>query len=71
MTISTDAKQYINEMVIDDIKDRMKFATSMKRRFKKDTPDYQFWSGNHRGLRKALISVQHFLKETKIKNPTD
>jgi hypothetical protein len=69
MTISKDAKQYINEMVIDDIKVRMKFATSMKNTFKKDTPDYQFWSGKHRGLRQALISVQHFLKEAKTINP--
>lgn len=69
MTISSNAKEYIKEMVIDDIKDRMKYATSMKRRFKKDTPDYKFWSGRHRGLRQALISVQHFLKEAKIKNP--
>jgi hypothetical protein len=59
MNICPIANQYIKEMVIDDIKDRMKYATSMKRRFKKDTPEYQFWLGRHVGLRLALYSDRH------------
>ena len=56
---------HIDLMVVKDIKTRMKYATFMKQKFVKGTPNFEHWVGRREGLRKALISLQLTLKELK------
>jgi hypothetical protein len=66
MEISKNVKDCLELMVIKDIKHRMKYATFMKKKYKKGTPEFEFWNGKRVGLRKALISLQITIKDFKI-----